>query len=579
MIYLVVSLFFALISGIILLSATDKIVAVSAALMVGLGSYLINYFCLPVIGWNYPTFYIEMAIILSISLFMANAFLEGYVDNNAIFVIGLIALIGIALFIMVGLISTLDIFHYNDRRAQLHPTEVVVKSDNGEMSAATDIKEMCTVSEAVARRAILAKMGDQKNTYDVGHLTKQSVTCNFVATQPDGSKVRIKYNNHIIYVGVFEHRSFWAWLSEQSSPAYVIADASDASKVYIVTEVNGKPLVMKYTDEAPLWLDIERHMRNNGYLSTILDDFDVEIDENGRPYAPVTTVRYRTFMSTKEATGIALVDIQTGEIKQYTPQNAPAFVNMIQPSQIVENQINWWGLLKNWPKFWIRSGRVQACEGMDVVQTPEGSFFYVGVRAESDSVGTLGYMMVNTRTGKATYYKRSGISESEAVRVLSANPDVMLEMKSGVLELTEPIYYNVEGIGTYFSTYVSSSDFTVKYYAFASTTDKSVWGYGKTLEEARTNYLNSYYKSKGGKGVKFAEKQDVTTVEVQVLEKSVVDNVFYFRVKGYEDKVFKGTLSPEFSDMLWETTGKKVKISFSKTDSKFVELKSYEILH
>ena len=100
---------------------------------------------------------------------------------------------------------------------------------------------------------------------------------------------------------------------------------------------------------------------------------------------------------------------------------------------------------------------------------------------------------------------------------------------------------------------------------------------GKTLEEARTNYLNSYYKSFGSKDVKFAEKQMLTTVEVQVLEKSVVDNVFYFRFKGYEDKVFKTTLSDEMSDVLWEPT-KKVKISFSKTDSKFVELKSYELL-
>ena len=117
----------------------------------------------------------------------------------------------------------------------------------------------------------------------------------------------------------------------------------------------------------------------------------------------------------------------------------------------------------------------------------------------------------------------------------------------------------------------------VKYYGFCSTTDKSVWGYGKTLEEARANYLSSYYKNESGKSVKFAEKQMSKEIEVTVLEKNNINEVFYFRFEGYEGKVFVASLTPEMSDILWNAD--KVKVSFSETDAKFVTLSSYKIVN
>lgn len=553
---------------------------IGVALVVGGAFYVLNYAIMPTFTYNCEAVYIEVGLFAAISIVATSMRVSGAdtpieIDNKSIRYT-LLGLLGGMALALVAAIYTWDLFHAGTKQEMLQPAEVTTESDS--IVAATDVKNLCTISKEVARKAIMVQMGDLKNTYEIGSLTKQSATCNFEATLANGKKVNINYNDHIIYVGVLEHRDFWTWMKQSYSPAYVIADASDADKVYVVTAVNGKELKIAYTNGAYFNYNLERHMRFNGYTGTILADFDMEINEEGLPFAPVTTMENTIGVTTPVVTGVAVVNLQSGEIKQYTPENAPSFINMIQPSDVIYDRINWWGdYIYGYIHWTEKSGLTQACEGMDVVQTPSGCYYYVGVRAQTDTVGTQGYMLIDTRTGKATYYRRSGISEAEATRVLEANTDLNLEMKSCVLSLTEPIFYNIEGLPTYFSTYVSTNDYMVKYYGFCSTTDKSVWGYGKTLEEARANYLSSYYKNESGKSVKFAEKQMSKEIEVTVLEKNNINEVFYFRFEGYEGKVFVASLTPEMSDILWNAD--KVKVSFSETDAKFVTLSSYKIVN
>lgn len=549
------------------------------ALVLGGVFHLVNYWACSIITWYMPTVYVQTIIIMAASIFLGYAIADGgdFFDNKACTFSTLGAVV-IILGLLGSAVFAWDLFWAGHKQAMLNPKEV--KAEKSDFVAATDIHNLCVVPEAVARKAIMVKMGDLKNTYEVGSLTKQAATCDFMATTADGQKVRIKYDNHIIYVGLLEHRGFMTWWKQSYSPGYVIADASDEDNVYVVTEIDGEPLKIKYTNESYFNNNLERYVRNNGYANTILADFDMEINEKGVPYAPITTMENSIAMSTPVVTGVACVNLLDGDIKWYSPEKAPAFVDLIYPMDVVYDRINWWGDYVYGYFHWTeKSGLTQACEGMDVVVTPQGCFYYVGIRPQTDAVGTQGYMLVDTRTGKTTYYRRSGISEAEATRVLESNTDLNVEMQQGVLELAEPIFYNIEGLPTYFSTYVSTKDNMVKYYGFCSTTDKSVWGYGKTLEDARKSYLNSYYKNESNKNVKFAEKQSLTVLEVELVEKTNINDVFYIKLKGHEDKVFVMSLSPENSDILWSVpTGRKVKVSFSPTDSKFVTLSSYEIM-
>lgn len=542
------------------------------SVVIGGAFMLLNYFAMPTFSWKRVPMYLEIVIFMWITLACTAARLD-YAYENKPWRGGLITA-SVSLLLLIGAgIYTWDLFH---AKYQQNLLQVEVVGDEEKIVSPIPVEKICTVSPQVAERVILTKMGDLKNTYELGEMTKQSFTGDFIATTNDGKQVHICYTDKLVYVAPLEHRTVLTWAKQPYAPAYVFVDASDEDKAYVITEVNGEPVKLVYTNGANFGTNLERHLRSNGYTSTLLDDFNMELDENGRPFSPVTTLKNTVGLSTQVVTGVAVVDMQTGEINWYTPEDAPSFVNCIQPEWLVYERLYTWGDYINGYIHWSnKNGLLRACSGMDIVQTEDGCCYYVGIQAQNDSIGTQGYMLIDIRTGAAKYFKRTGISEQEAARVLEANTDLNLEMNQGVLCLTEPIFYNIEGLKTYFSTYVSSKDYTVKYYGFCSADDKSVWGYGTTLEEAKASYLASFYKESANKSVKFqtADVQSVISIEAKVLEKVQEGNAYYFRLEGQEGKTFYA-YSSIIPEVRW--SAKKIKVSFNKTDSNIIAISSYQ---
>lgn len=546
-----------------------------------------NLYVQPVFNMHVADLYLEILVFVIFSLVLQGIKSDDISDNPVEFK-GIFAVIGFGFLLLCSQFYSCDGWHAEGKQQMLAPNTVVLEQDSldsdtllirDSIVVATSNKDICVVSYAMAEKSGLTKLGDLKNTYKVYSYTKQSVTCDIMAKTTDGNQ-HIIYKDHLCYVGLLEHKGFLTWWKNPYSPGYVLVDACNPSKYWVILGIDGKDLQIKYTPNAWFSKNLERHMRCNGYAGSILADFDMEINEKGYPFAPVTVEENTIAFGTPIVTGVAVVDLISGEIKQYQPKDAPAFVNMIQPKDVMYDRITWWGdYIYGWIHWSEKTGLTEPCKGMDVVQTEKGSFFYVGISAQGDSVATQGYMLINTRTGETTYYQRRGISEDYAARVMGSPEDLSYKIKHGVLELSEPIYYNIDGIPTYFATYVSPADQQAKLYGFCSAENRSVWAYGVTLEEARQKYDDACSAALGKNVVDFSDAQNLTFVEVKVLEKTNIDKVFYFRFDGYKDKVFTAELRPELSDMLWESKGRKVKVSFNKTDnSKFVTLSSYEIM-
>lgn len=559
---------------------TNRSHFILAFLMVGvfLFFFVVNYFMQPVLSFSTIGLYIELFILLA--LIAVSFCTREHKDwgRDAVFVLHfkVATIVFVAGLIICG-IASWDWFHVKKKREMLQ-VEQVSDSLLNKIVSPISVEKMAVVSPQVAQRAISIKMGDLKNTYEIKEMTKQSFSGDFEATLFDGSKVRIAYENHLVYIGVLEHKSYWTWKKTKSSPGYALVDCSDESKVYLIKEVNGQPLSIKYTNASSWDYNLERHLRNNGYASEILEDLNIELDENGRPFCPATIMKNTIILGTPKVIGVAVVDVQTGDIKRYEVDNAPAFVNMVYPEDLVYDQLYWWGDYKNGYWHWSdKAGLLNPCDGMDVVQTEDGCYYYVGMKGLSDNTTTLGYALVNTRTGEAMYFERNGISEAEAVRVLEANTDLNLEMNQGVLTLTEPVFYNIEGLKTYFATYVSTRDYTIKYYGFCSTEDKSVWGYGKTLEQAKASYLSAYYKNKAvnPNALVTSDEQKMVTIEADVLEIAQEGTAYYFRLKGYEGKTFY-SYSETHPNIRWKA--KKVRISYNPTDADLISMEKYDVL-
>jgi len=557
-------------------------------MVIGGAFHIVNYFIQPTFNYNCWPVYLELLLFTAISIVFtsirttdADEMLD--FENKAINIVSFGALCGIVL-LLGAAVYTWDNFHTQFQRNLLVVKDTVdVKKDASgaaQVFSPIPVEKMSINPSEVVNRAFLNQLGDLKNTFEISPLTKQSVTIHCDAETIDGKKIRLDYDNQLMYVGILEFKDFWTWKSQKTSPAYLLADAADKDKVWIISKVNGEELKIAYTPEANFSYNLERHLRSNGFASTILDDFNIEIDENGRPYAPVTTLEKVVGMSTPQVTGVAVVDVQTGDIKWYKPEDAPSFVNRIYPEWLVYDRITNWGEYPNGYFHWTNNdGLLQPCEGMDIVQTKNGCSYYVGIQAKTGTFDTEGYMLVDIRTGVATYYRRDGISEAEAVRVLKTNTykNISIQVNDSILYLTEPIYYNIEGLNTFFATFVANADLTVKYYAFCSADSKDVVGVGETLEEAKAAYVDSYHKHMAVKSAKFqtTDKRAEVVLEAVVLEKVQEGNAYYFRLEGQEGKTFYAysSITPE---VRW--SAKKIKITYNKTDAKLIAISSYQAL-
>ena len=569
-------------------------------MVIGGAFHIVNYFIQPVFAYDCWAVYVELLIFAVISIIFTSIRVteaEEFItfDNKVINGV-VIIMFGGAILLLGAAAYTWDNFHTQFQRNLLEVKDTIdIRTSNGNSAfSPIPVEKMKLKPVEVAKRNVLNQMGDLKNTFDLSEFTLQSATIHCNVETVDGKKYRLDYDNQLVYVSILEFKDFWTWHAQKYAPAYVLVDAATGD-TYIITKVNGEDIQIRYTHEAdPLSTvganfnyNLERHLRNNGFASTILDDFNVEIDENGRPYAPVTTLEKVVGMSTPQVSGVAVVDVQTGDIKWYKPEEAPSFVNRIYPEWLIYERITNWGEYPNGYFHWSNNeGLLQPCKGMDVVQTKNGCCYYVGIQAKTGNLDTEGYMLVDIRTGAATYYKRDGISEEEAINTITnanykrGKTEIVMaqQLKDSILHLTEPIFYNIDGRNTFFAMFVANADLTVKYYAFCSADSKGVVGIGENLMQAKAAYndaYNRYAANKASSKLQTTDKTSVVTVEAEVLEKVSENDAYYLRLKGQEGKTFY-TYSNLTPDVRW--SAKKVKITYMKTEDKEIAISSYQKL-
>nr|WP_305069955.1 hypothetical protein [Flavobacterium covae] len=153
-----------------------------------------------------------------------------------------------------------------------------------------------------------------------------------------------KINNKLYWVAPLLHSGFFKWLNNtEGTDGYVMVSATNERDVQLVQNNSGKSIKIKYQPSAYLGDEIRRHIYFNGYTSTGLTDFTFEVDDTGKPFWVVTKYDKKIGFTGNDATGVLVVDAQTGIIKEYAITNTPQWVDRIQPIGFIEDQLNDWG--------------------------------------------------------------------------------------------------------------------------------------------------------------------------------------------------------------------------------------------
>jgi hypothetical protein len=452
----------------------------------------------------------------------------------------------------------------------------VKESKFNEDVAPIDVTKVRIVNQDIARKLVEKRLGQYPSVgsrVDVGAMNIQNINGTFKVRDMDGNVTTLSFDNALMWAGPLNHNGFMRWMQNDTTQGYVLASATNINETYLVTALcddtgeNCKDLSLRYLLSGSYFGDdINRHLYRNGYASTGLTSLSFEIEDGtGHPYI-VATKYERTIgaFGGDDAVGVVVVDIQTGDIVEYSIDDAPAWIDRIQPESFVSNQLDDYGQYVKgwWNATWGRKDSViVTTPGMSLVPGADGeSYWYTDMQSSGNDDGSVGYILTNTRTKQARYYKleRGGSNITAAKSAI--------ESAKGVVEAgypaTDPILYNVGGVETYFSVLIGKNGLPAMY-GFVDLETGNITGVGKNIRQALREYQKALSRSSGLGSV--ADLMDLEKVIVTITGVSQINGNYYIMIEGNSSQEFWGE-SVEHVEMKWTKAGDKVEISYQKSE-------------
>lgn len=330
-----------------------------------------------------------------------------------------------------------------------------------------DLNQLPTIDEELAYKLADKKLGEIASLgsqVTVGELDLQSV---------DGQ---------LYYVGPLEHSSFLKWLTNrEGTKGYIKVSATNQNDVQLVTQLDGKDIRIKYLNSAYLLSDLHRaaYLRDMGAGHT---DFTFELDDNGKPYYVVTRYDNAIGIAESKATGVLVMDAQTGESQVYDIENAPKWIDRIQPMSFTNRYLNKWGELVHGVLNFTDKDKLKTTDGMNLIYNKNQCYYYTGITSVGSDESLVGFTLTDTRTGATKMYKTSGATETASMK--SAEGKVQQYGYSA----TFPYLINIQNEPTYFMT-LKDANGLVKQYAMVNVKNYNTVGVGDSLQNTLNKYL------------------------------------------------------------------------------------------
>ncbi len=380
-----------------------------------------------------------------------------------------------------------------------------------------------------------------------------------------------KVNGGLYWVAPLVHSGFFKWNQNKSGTnGYVMVNATNERDVKLVQEINGKPILIKYQMEAFFQSYLERHLYFNGYASQGLTDFTFEIDDDGSPYWVVTKYEKTIGFSGEVATGVLVVNAETGLINEYSIEETPAWIDRIQPEYFIENQLNDWGEFVNGYWNFSNQDKLQITENLTLVYGEDNkSYWYTGFTSVGADEATVGFVLVDTRTKHTVWYKQGGATE------FAAQNSAIGKVQEKGYYASLPIPYNINNIPTYVMT-LKDNGGLIKMYAMVAIEDYTIVGVGNSLQETLMAYKNAYNMT-GNKINPDSETQKnlIEAVVTRISSDIKNGNSFYYLTLSGANKIFIG--STQISNELPITqVGDSVQVSYDNDSEVLIGLSTFK---
>ena len=363
---------------------------------------IVWYFALPAINLGYPAFWWTIILGVGGSILVSVFFgeFEDYDHTKSIIILAIIFVIIVVLLILLFCSSKIVSANKYKDIAQIENNGIFVE----DIPAIDSSDDIPTIDKATAQ-----KLGDRAMGTMEKYLSQYEVSSEYNLICYKGSYYRV---SPLMYGDFFKYLNS----KEVGIPAYVLVDVY-TGKVELIELEAGKTI--QYAPSACFGKDLTRYLRGK-YPTKVFAEANFEIDDDGTPYYIVPTLKINAgLFGAPSINTVLLVNAVTGDVKEYSIDKVPDWVDNVYDVTRIMNEIDWkYSLVHGYFNFSKKDVR-KTSYSFDYNQyyaIPKDGhvYIYTGVTSAGGDEANIGFLLINMRNGEATYYPDPGAEESSA---------------------------------------------------------------------------------------------------------------------------------------------------------------------
>lgn len=456
---------------------------------------------------------------------------------------------------VVGVLTTAPLLHA-DAYYKMLGTEKLAHFNDA--LPPIDIDQAPLVSQDMALQAM------QKRLSEIASLGSQVSV---------GTPVKQLVKDKLVWVAFLEHSGFFKWFSDGATPGYLVVSAHDPADVQLVTEMNGKPLKLRYLLSAYFGDHVERHAYHSGLRTVGLTDFEPEIDDEGVPYYVGTVFEHKVGLSGSDASGVVTVNAVTGEVAKYNLGAQPKWIDRIQPDEFILEQMQDRGEYVHGYINLNNDGRLRVDGSLDLVYGSDQRPYWVGgMTSKGQNNGLSGFYFVDSKTKAVRWFKVPSISQDSAAHAVeNVNPEKHYRA-------TNALPFLVGGAPTYVMA-LRDSQGVSRAFGMVDMRNNQVIGVADTLSATLRSYQSK--RSTNKVSAEIGTESHLVALKgtvIRVASEFRNNQTMYYVTLGNEDKTL-GTIFTGSSDLSEELVltkpGDKVELSYSDTSTRVVGMSKF----
>lgn len=392
-----------------------------------------------------------------------------------------------------------------------------------------------------------------------------------------GSFTRQVVQGKLYWIAPLEHRGFFKWyrFSNEGTPGYVRVSATNQEDYALITkDSKGNDLHIHYQTKSYFSQSLWRYIYRNGYCSTIYTDLSFEVDDNWDPYWTVTLYDSKIGFGGNDAIGIISVNPSDGSIIEYSLDELPGWIDRVHPEEFIYNQISDWGeLIHGWYNP-SDEDKLSVNQDYSMVIGSDGkSYFYYGLTSKGTEESTVGFVMVDTRTKKAHWFKQAGATEAAAKKSAQGKyPEKGYTSSEGIT-------YNISGHATY-EFLLKDGAGLMKMIGLVNVHDHTIVGIGENRQEAMREYESELNNRGNNVAVNETEMEleNVTSSIKRFGNEVVKGTTYYYFILSDNSKIKFSASSNVSTDLVLTKEGDKVFIQYVSGTSKIISIMKFKNL-